>query len=380
MSSLSCPYGRRCRYTSGGTDPLRDSGGHGRTVGGVSRPDDLPDVPQTNTEERTAADTGSRTGRLFLSAVTAFFLVVGLTGLSVADSGRVKLAPGPTYQVRYSGEVPSAEQTDGGWWMTTITVTRLNWAEATWQEITGSRDVVTTTAPVGSSSGAEMISAKQTAALVAESMLYGGGIDQLLVVVDTLPNTPAERLGLRAGDRLVSIDGRNTTRVEDVSDALRDGASEIVYLRGKDVFTASLLGLLEPGGRLGLRLVAVAETAHIDGELIETDEVGGSSGGLMFTMSLLDAFTDGDLTGGLRIAGTGSVRADGLVGAILGARYKFEAVRDAGYDVFFVPEGNAAEVPANTGDVTVVRVDSVSDALRWLCGNGGSSTLCENFR
>jgi PDZ domain-containing protein len=373
---------QRCRRGVYGTDPLLDNGGSRRTVNPVSLPSDPPEEPQSAAEEFSEAaptPTGSivqrRTGWQVLSGVVATFVLVSLIGLALADSGRVRLSPGPTYPISYTGDTPSDTTSEGGWWMTTISVSRLNWAEATLAELLGDRNVLGTTAPVGSGAGAEMLSAKQTAALVAESLLAGGTTDQQLVVVETVPNSAADRLGLRTGDRLVSIDGLNATSFEAVNEALADGGTEMYVLRSGVVERFSLQGLVGAGEKLGVRLVAIAETALIDGERIETDEVGGSSGGLMFTLALLDAFTDGDLSGGMRVAGTGSIRADGRVGAILGAGYKMQAAVDAGYDVFLVPSANRADLPDREG-IEIVTVDDVADAILWLCSNGGRSTLC----
>jgi PDZ domain-containing protein len=375
--------GERCAGAAGGTNPLHDNGGRGRTVRFVTTPPDstteLPEA-EDGLAEQTVESASSAQGRAGWRVLAGLIAAVGafaLLGLALADSGRVRLSPGPTYQVSYKGETPSSDVSSGGWWMTTISVSRLNWAEATWQELLGSPDVIGTTAPVGSTAGAEMLSAKQTAALVAESLLAGGVTDQQLVVVETLPNSAADRIGLQPGDRIISVDGLNATGFSAILDALEDGGNELYYLRNGAVELASLQGLIGPGEKLGVRLVAIGESGRIDGELIETDEVGGSSGGLMFTLALLDAFTDGDLTGGLRVAGTGSIRADGNVGAILGAGYKFRASAQDGFDVFFVPRPNLTDLPRRDG-IEVVVVDDIWDALQWLCSNGGSSSLCES--
>jgi PDZ domain-containing secreted protein len=333
--------------------------------------------PETETagDQPVITDPQRRPGWLALSMLLLVLCTSGIVAMLSADSGRVLLTPGPTYEVRYSGEAPDEIRPKSGWWMTTISVTRLNWAEATWREITGDPDVLTTTGAVGQGASTQMLSAKQTAALVVEAMLIGTKPDQQLVVIDVVPNTAAARIGLQVGDRLISIDGVNATGPEAISVALSDGGSELVYLRDTEVRSASLQGLDLVDGRLGVRLVGIGATAMIDGELIDTDDVGGASGGLMFSLSLIDAFTEGDLTNGRRISGTGQVTADGAVRGIVGAKYKYRAASAKQYDVFFVPKRNASEV-IRTGRTRVVEVASVTEALRWLCENGGESSLC----
>jgi Lon-like protease len=70
---------------------------------------------------------------------------------------------------------------------------------------------------------------------------------------------------------------------------------------------------------------------------IDTGSIGGPSAGLAFTLTLIDELTPGELTGGRRVAVTGTIELDGTVGAIGGLRQKASAVAQTGVDVFFVP-------------------------------------------
>ena len=72
---------------------------------------------------------------------------------------------------------------------------------------------------------------------------------------------------------------------------------------------------------------------------IQLDNVGGPSAGLMFALGIYDKLTPGPLNGGLHIAGTGTMAADGTVGPIGGIQQKMIAARSDGATVFFVPEG-----------------------------------------
>ncbi|AJY76520.1 PDZ domain-containing protein [Paenibacillus beijingensis] len=76
---------------------------------------------------------------------------------------------------------------------------------------------------------------------------------------------------------------------------------------------------------------------------ITTDEIGGPSAGLMFALQSYDELTQGDLTGGKIIAGTGTIRPDGTVGDIGGVGHKVTAAVRTGAEVFLAPERNAAE-------------------------------------
>jgi PDZ domain-containing protein len=109
---------------------------------------------------------------------------------------------------------------------------------------------------------------------------------------------------------------------------------------------------------------------------IDTGSIGGPSAGLAFTLTLIDALTEGELTGGGRVAVTGTIQLDGSVGAIGGLRQKASAVSQAGIDLFIVPAAQkpedieAARVAAP--DLDIVTVASLDEAIDALVAAGGS--------
>ena len=65
---------------------------------------------------------------------------------------------------------------------------------------------------------------------------------------------------------------------------------------------------------------------------ISSDQIGGPSAGLAFTLTMIDELTPGDITGGHKIAATGAINLDGSVGDIGGLHQKTVAVKSAGAD------------------------------------------------
>src|SRR5690606_26075243 len=62
---------------------------------------------------------------------------------------------------------------------------------------------------------------------------------------------------------------------------------------------------------------------------VQIDSVGGPSAGLMFSLAIMDMLTENDEINGARIAGTGTITADGDVGSIGGIVMKMHgAVAD----------------------------------------------------
>ena len=69
----------------------------------------------------------------------------------------------------------------------------------------------------------------------------------------------------------------------------------------------------------------------------------GPSAGLVTTLSIYDKLVSEDLTHGLKIAGTGTIEADGSIGEIGGVKYKVMGADAGGADVFLVPKNNLDE-------------------------------------
>lgn len=117
---------------------------------------------------------------------------------------------------------------------------------------------------------------------------------------------------------------------------------------------------------------------------IDSGSVGGPSAGLAFTLAVLDKLTEGELTGGAKVAVTGTIDATGHVGAVGGVPQKAVAVRKAGASAFLVPtslgEAEIAEVRSKVGDqVQVIPVDNVEEALNALATLGGQVDAVHEF-
>ncbi|MCK9906873.1 hypothetical protein MXD63_43635, partial [Frankia sp. Cpl3] len=73
--------------------------------------------------------------------------------------------------------------------------------------------------------------------------------------------------------------------------------------------------------------------------------IGGPSAGLMFTLEIYDQLnTELDVTRGYRVAGTGTISADGTVGRIGGINHKIVAADKAGAEIFFAPDDAEGEI------------------------------------
>ncbi|MEV5884232.1 hypothetical protein AB0L74_16120 [Streptomyces sp. NPDC052020] len=113
-------------------------------------------------------------------------------------------------------------------------------------------------------------------------------------------------------------------------------------------------------------------------------DVGGPSAGLMFALGIIDKIEGdgrgGDLTGGQAIGGTGTIAADGTVGAVGGIELKEQAVRRDGVRNFLMPRGQCAKAmaarPEGVRLVPVRTLDDALAALKALRGAGGTVPGC----
>jgi PDZ domain-containing protein len=100
------------------------------------------------------------------------------------------------------------------------------------------------------------------------------------------------------------------------------------------------------------------------------DKIGGPSAGLMFTLGIIEKVGDPEkynITQGRFIAGTGTIDAQGNVGAIGGIQLKMIAARDAGATLFLAPASNCSDVRgAIPSGLQVVKVSTLRDAVRDL--------------
>jgi PDZ domain-containing protein len=108
----------------------------------------------------------------------------------------------------------------------------------------------------------------------------------------------------------------------------------------------------------------------------DTDDIGGPSAGLSFTVALIDSLTKGELIPSQGVAVTGTIQDDGSVGAIGALVQKSIAVKKSGAEIFLVPTAQGSEdiaaAQAAVGDaVKIVPVATLGEALEALVKFGG---------
>lgn len=139
----------------------------------------------------------------------------------------------------------------------------------------------------------------------------------------------------------------------------------------------------KPG--IGITLTDHTEIKADQQVAFHTEDIGGPSAGLMFTLEIYEQLTGKDLRQGQKIAGTGTISSDGEVGRIGGIDKKVASAAADGTKVFFAPKDkitkdmrkadptiktNYAEAKAAAKKLDtkmkIVPVSTVQDALNYL--------------
>ncbi len=197
---------------------------------------------------------------------------------------------------------------------------------------------------------------------------------------------------LETGDRVLAVDGHDVTGVSEVGplvQAHRPGDRvSITYERGGTTRTATVVsGKASPdrrtcvsahGSTSGITCLGITSQQFTTYQFpinvtINTQLVGGPSAGLAFTLAIIDDLTPGNLTGGKRVAVTGTISADGSVGEVGGVEQKAITARTNGVELMIVPKGEVKDARRGAGKVRVVGVSTIDEALAALHQAGGAS-------
>ena len=227
-----------------------------------------------------------------------------------------------------------------------------------------------------------MDGSKDAATIVALERLGFDAADFTGVLfLETVAGGPADGL-LEVTDVILAIDGEPVTSVALLRAALAElepGNPAVITVEdsasGERRDVELTLGTHPDHGGPFIGLSGITERVERSALPFEVDitsgAVGGPSAGLAFTLIMLDVLTPGELTGGQLVAVTGSIGLDGSVGAVGGVAQKAVAARSAGAQMIIVPEASAAEALLGAGEVPVVGVSTLDDALQALVSAGG---------
>jgi Lon-like protease len=334
--------------------------------------------------------------RRTLSSIVVCVLLVALFAVAAfLPVPYVTMSPGPTINVLGKAQGKEIVEVDGHATyptsgqlrLTTVSVTspsrHITLVEALGAWFDGTRavyprDVIyppeQSPEDVQRESSVQMVSSQDTAVAAALTEL-GYKLPLQVEILGVTKGSPADG-ELRARDRIVSVNGVRMKDVRQVSRAIqRTGVGQpaqfVVRRAGETRHVTVTAGASrdDPDKAVVGVTVGVGYDFPFDVSVRLSEEIGGPSAGLIFSLAVYDTLTPGALTGGTEIAGTGTIDEDGNVGPIGGIQQKIVAAADAGARVFLVPPDNcesALGADVKKGEIELVKAPTMHSAVASL--------------
>ncbi len=207
-----------------------------------------------------------------------------------------------------------------------------------------------------------------------EVEVNGSGAEVVLVQ----PGSPADGI-MEVGDVIVEAEGEEVESIDDLRRALGDiepGQDvELTVQRGDERVKVTSGTQASPDDP-DRAVIGVQVQDALDFEFpvdieIDAGAIGGPSAGLAFALDIVDELGDDDIDRGRKIVATGELTLDGEVLPIGGVKQKAIGAREAGADIFLVPDGNYedARKAVDEDDLEIVPVSSLEEALSVLAAN-----------
>jgi len=204
-------------------------------------------------------------------------------------------------------------------------------------------------------------------------------------VLNVVPGMPAEDK-LKPADRIFKVDGKEFKTSSEFMDYMsqKEEGEYVVLTFERNHKTNDVKVELETfkdkenRGKvgIGIGLVDDKELVVEPNVTVNTEEIGGPSAGLMFSLEIFNQLTKEDLTKGYNIAGTGTISPNGEVGEIGGIDLKVIAADKAGAEIFLAPnqQGESEsnyEVALKTAkdigtNMKIIPIDTFDQAKEYL--------------
>jgi PDZ domain-containing protein len=190
---------------------------------------------------------------------------------------------------------------------------------------------------------------------------------------------------LKVGDTILSIDGTKVSSVDGLRKAISESGAgvplSVDILRHGTASTVTATPVLS-GSAKPTPILGISVGTNYDFPFtvkIQLENVGGPSAGQMFALGIIDKLTPGSLTGGHRIAGTGTIDASGTIGPIGGILQKMYGAQRAGATIFLAPYDDCAEavghIPEGLKVFAVKTLDESLADLKVIRSGGDTSAL-----
>ncbi len=227
-----------------------------------------------------------------------------------------------------------------------------------------------TTQEQSQAESAAQLDSSKDASKVAALRAAGYTVDGVPQVATVSPDGAAKGV-LRKGDLVLAVDGTKVASASATVEAVGDrepGDDVAITIERKGKRSTVDITTRPDAADPSLPRIGVGLGTKYDYPIsIDNNvgrQIGGPSAGTMFALAIYDKLTPGALTGGLKIAGTGEITAEGVVGPIGGVQQKIAGAHAVGAKIFLVPKANCAEaVDGDTHGLKLVEITTLKDAI-----------------
>jgi PDZ domain-containing protein len=309
-------------------------------------------------------------------------LAVAASVLWLIPSNYYLVRPAPARPVDPLVSLPGESKVErtAGIYMVAVRVSRASLFERLFPEIYGHADLVPERVlnPAGISDrqrtqqGFEQMSHSQKVAVAVALRELGYTVRGGAKIARVAPNAAVGDT-LQAGDLVVGAEGKTVGSPDDLArimQAVQPGQSvALVVRRGQETLHLKAATRADPDdpdrALLGVFLAEPDQFRFPVNVRITTPGIGGPSAGLAFALDIVDE-RGRDLDRGRTVVATGELSLGGQVLPIGEIQQKTVGAREAGADVFLVPDANAAEARQHAEGLRIVAVSTFREALAAL--------------
>jgi Lon-like protease len=219
----------------------------------------------------------------------------------------------------------------------------------------------------------QMETSKLNAKVAAfRAMGYEINLKKTPVVIEAI-SAESKAIGiLEKKDIIVSMDGIPIHSEEQVisrSSSFKDEETVTMVIKRNDKEMEVVVPLTEmkEGKKIGIMITSKITEANLPMDVnIESQNIIGSSAGLMFTLEIIRQASGMKLPEDCNIAGTGAIDDSGNVYPVSSVDLKVIAAEQENINYFFVPEDNYKEATSKATYIKIYPVRNLEDALTAL--------------
>ena len=214
-----------------------------------------------------------------------------------------------------------------------------------------------------------------TATLIAYEKA-GKEINIKNIDLNIFATTDEAKTNVKKYDKLLAINDIEVKTVDDIRDVVNTyNEGDIINLKvlrkNKEVSCTAKLYKQDDLLLMGILFIESYDYETSPSINVKTKKSeAGASGGLMLTLTIYNSLVEKDITNGKKIAGTGTIEKDGIVGKIDGVKYKLLGAVKNKADMFICPKDNYDEAIKYKKelklDIPIYGVETFDEALALL--------------